>query len=160
MLLFLGCASDSAADAATSVDGLCNDPAGHVGERVRVQVDLTPKQVSQTLVRCSSADGGPGAACCNVATVKFSLPCGAQGRRIYLRPSAGLQLAPTGYGPYTPAVFSAGRDPDTVTLGCIGCEVGLSCSPADPAAVRAVWGSIQQSDLGSDDFTFVVDTLE
>lgn len=31
----------------------------------------------------------------------------------------------------------------TRVLGCLGCDVGVACSPAEPATVRAVWGALE-----------------
>lgn len=130
-----------------------------MGRRTRIAVDLTSADYREglsTLVACIDLDGGRTATCCNSVSRTFRLPCGDL--PIHRRPQiplvAGPQLglAPTGYGAFEPQVAQSLK-PASVTLGCLGCETGLSCSPADPSQVKAVIGAYAGG-------AFVVDTLE
>lgn len=141
--LVTGCSSERPSPNA-EVAALCADPVGRAGERVRVEIDLTDSAVSQsscTAAACSDG-GAPPAACCNHCAVLFVLPC-TNGTQIPLRPAASLDLASTDFGPYVPSVSWMGTGLlGEVTLGCLGCEAGVSCSPTMPGTVRAVWGRL------------------
>lgn len=109
-----------------------------------------------TALQCFRLADGGSEACCNAYRTGFRLPCGddfQHGVRIIeMTPAPTLNLAPTGFGPHRPAALGS-NDGGTTTLGCLGCEAGLACSPAEPLRVRAVWGALNGG-------SFVVDALE